>query len=72
VISGGETVEQVKKLKEESVELFNQGGCPIHKWHSSDPQFEEQQLVDENQTEELGANCETSRNIESWDEVAQT
>jgi hypothetical protein len=50
VISGGETVEQVQKFKEESVELFSQGGFPLHKWHSSDPQFEEQQSTDGNQT----------------------
>jgi hypothetical protein len=44
VISGGETIKQVQKFKEEFVELFSQGGFPLHKWHSSDPRgFEEQQ-----------------------------
>ena len=76
VISGGETIKQVQKFKEESVELFSQGGFPLHKWHSSDPRFEEQQPADEDQTyakEELGTNpAETKILGMKWDKAKDT
>ena len=49
VISGGETVEKVQKLNEES-QLLSQEGFPLHKSHSSDPQFVEQHSTDADQT----------------------
>ena len=64
VISGGETIKQVQKFKEEFVELFSQGGFPLHKWHSSDPRFEEQQPVDKIKQNQRGGN--------SRDEVGQS
>jgi hypothetical protein len=78
VISGGETImiKQVQKFKEESVELFSQGGFPLHKWHSSDPRFEEQQPADEDQTyakEELGTKpAETKILGMKWDKAKDT
>ena len=50
VISGGETVEKVQKLNEESAELLSQEGFPLHKSHSSDLQFVEQHSTDADQT----------------------
>jgi hypothetical protein len=76
VISGSETIKQVQKFKEESVELFSQGGFPLHKWHSSHPRFEEQQPADEDQTyakEELGTKpAETKILGMKWDKAKGT
>ena len=72
VISGGETIKQVQKFKEESVELFSQGGFPLHKWHSSDPRFEEQKPADKIKHMQRRSWVQNQRGKNSRDEVGQS
>ena len=58
VISGTDTVDQARNLKEVSVTVFGEEGFELHKWHSNVPEMEaEAALRDEGQTyakEQLG------------------
>ena len=58
VISGTDTVDQARNLKEVSVTVFGEAGFELHKWHSNVPELEaEAVLRDEGQTyakEQLG------------------
>ena len=40
VITGGETTEKVRKLKESAVAVFGEAQFELHKWHSNEPELE--------------------------------
>ena len=37
LISGGSNSEKAQQLKSTAIEIFAQGTCELHKWHSNDP-----------------------------------
>ena len=51
LISGGNNFEQVGSLKNIAIEIFNQAGFKLHKWHSSNVStLEEKEVVTDDQT----------------------
>lgn len=36
LVTGGENINEIKKLKSESISLFWQGRFKLHKWHSNE------------------------------------
>ena len=40
VITGGETTDKVRKLKETAVAVFGEAKFELHKWHSNEPELE--------------------------------
>ena len=40
VVTGGETTERVRKLKESAVAVFVEAQFELHKWHSNEPVIE--------------------------------
>ena len=36
LVTGGESINEVKKLKSDSITLFQQGGFKLHEWHSNE------------------------------------
>ena len=44
MVTGGDNVREVEKMKSESIELFEKGGFKLHKWHSNEPHLETNDL----------------------------
>ena len=44
MVSGGETVEKAKELKETSIQIFSAATFHLHKWHSNVPELEQEQV----------------------------
>ena len=44
LVTGGECLEEVEKIKSDSIELFEKGGVKLHKWHSKEPNLETNNL----------------------------
>ena len=40
LVTGGESLQEVEKIKSDSIELFEKGGFKLHKWHSNEPNLE--------------------------------
>ena len=40
LVTGGESLDEVKTTKEKSIELFKKGGFNLHKWNSNVPSLE--------------------------------
>ena len=40
LVTGGESLDEVKIIREESIELFKKGGFNLHKWNSNVPSLE--------------------------------
>ena len=40
LVTGGESLDEVKIIKEKSIELFKKGGFNLHKWNSNVPSLE--------------------------------
>ena len=40
LISGGPTVNEARDLKRDAITIFADGGFPLHKWHSNEPELE--------------------------------
>lgn len=36
IVTKGDTIEQISKIKNEATEKFSKGGFKLHKWHSND------------------------------------
>ena len=50
LISGGNNFEQIASLKDIAIEIFNQAGFKLHKWHSNISTLEEKEVVTDDQT----------------------
>ena len=50
LISGGNVFEQVASLKDIAIEIFNQAGFKIRKWHSNVSTLEAKEVVADDQT----------------------
>ena len=50
LVTGGESLQEVEKIKSDSIELFEKGGFKLHKWHSNEPNIE---TIDLNSEKEL-------------------
>ena len=37
LVTGRESLQEVEKIKSDSIELFEKGGFKLHKWHSNEP-----------------------------------
>ena len=46
-MNGRESLQEVEKMKSDSIELFEKGGFKIHKWHSNEPNLETNDLNSE-------------------------
>ena len=46
-MNGKESLQEVEKMKSDSIELFEKGGFKIHKWHSNEPNLETNDLNSE-------------------------
>ena len=74
-VTGRESLQEVEKIKSESIELFEKGGFKLHKWHSNKPNLETNDLnsgkelnfakehlgINVNETEILGLNWDKQR-----------
>ena len=40
LVTGGESLNKVKTIKEKSIELFKKGSFNLHKWNSNVPSLE--------------------------------
>ena len=40
LVTGGESLQEVEKIKSDAIELFENGGFKLHKWHSNEPNLE--------------------------------
>ena len=49
LISGGNNFEQVASLKDIAIEIFNQAGFRLYKWHFNVPTLEEKEVVTDDQ-----------------------
>ena len=44
LVTGGESFQEVEKIKSDVIELFEKGGFKLHKWHSNEPSLETNDL----------------------------
>ena len=44
LVSGANTVEEAKQLKEDAKEIFKDAGFQLHKWHSNTPTIEDVEM----------------------------
>ena len=77
LVTGGESLQEVEKIKSDSIELFEKGGFKLHKWHSNETNLETNDLNSEkelnfakehlgtkaNETKILGLNWDKQRDI---------
>ena len=40
LVTGGENLQEVEKVKSNSIELLEKGEFRLHKWHSNEPNLE--------------------------------
>ena len=43
-VTGGKSLQQVEKIKSDSIELFEKGRFKLHKWNSNEPDLETNDL----------------------------
>ena len=55
LISGGPTVSRAKKLKDDAIAIFADGGFQLHKWHSNAPELERDSQEQPAETEDTYA-----------------
>ena len=77
LVTGGESLQEVEKIKSDSIELFEKGGFKLHKWHSNEPNLETNDLSSEkelNSTKEhLGAKANKTKILDlNWDKQRDT
>ena len=77
LVTGGESLQEVEKIKSDSLELFEKVGLKLHKWQSNEPSLETNDLNSEkelnfakehlgtkaNETKILGLNWDKQRDI---------
>ena len=49
LLTGGESTNEVDKIKSDSVNLFDRGGFKLHKWHSNEQALETNDSINENE-----------------------
>ena len=47
LVTGGENLQEVEKVKSDSIELLEKGEFKFHKWHSNEPNLETNDLNSE-------------------------
>ena len=71
-MNGRESLQEVEKMKSDSIELFEKGGFKIHKWHSNEPNLETNDLNSEKELnfakEHLGTKANETKILDlNWD-----
>ena len=77
LVTGGESLQEVEKIKSDSIELFEKGGFKIHKWHSNEPNLETNDLNSEKELnfakEHLGTKANETKILGlNWDKQRDT
>ena len=72
LVTGGESLQEVEKIKSDSIELFEKGGFKLHKWHSNEPNLETNDLNSEKELnfakEHLGTKANETKILGlNWD-----
>ena len=76
-VTWGESLQEVEKIKSDSIELFEKREFKLHKWHSNEPNLETNDLSSEkelNSTKEhLGAKANKTKILDlNWDKQRDT
>ena len=76
-MNGRESLQEVEKMKSDSIELFEKGGFKIHKWHSNEPNLETNDLNSEKELnfakEHLGTKANETKILGfNWDKQRDT
>ena len=77
LVTGGESLQEVEKIKSDSIELFEKGGFKLHKWHSNEPNLETNDLNSEKELnfakEHLGTKANETKILGlNWDKQRDT
>ena len=77
LVTGGESLEKVEKIKSDSIKLFDKGGFKLHKWHSSELNLETNDLNSEKELnfakEHLGTKANETKILGlNWDKQRDT
>ena len=72
LVTGGESLQEVEKIKSDSIELFEKGGFKLHKWHSNETNLETNDLNSEKELnfakEHLGTKANETKILGlNWD-----
>ena len=76
-MNGRESLQEVEKMKSDSIELFEKGGFKIHKWHFNEPNLETNDLNSEKELnfakEHLGTKANETKILGlNWDKQRDT
>ena len=77
LVTGGESLQEVEKIKSDSIELFEKGGFKLHKWHSNETNLETNDLNSEKELnfakEHLGTKANETKILGlNWDKQRDT
>ena len=77
LVTGGESLQEVEKIKSDSIELFEKQGFKPHKWQSDEPNLETNDLSSQKELnfakEHLGTKANESKILGlNWDKQRHT
>ena len=77
LVTGGESLQEVEKIKSAVIELFEKGGIKLHKWHSNKPNLETNDLSSQKELnfakEHLGTKANETKILGlNWDKQRDT
>ena len=77
LVTGGESLQKVEKIKSDFIELFKKGEFKLHKWHSNEPNLQTNDLNSEKELnfakEHLGTKANESKILGlNWDKQRDT
>ena len=77
LVTGGESLQEVEKIKSDSIELFEKREFKLHKWHSNEPNLETNDLSSEKELnfakEHLGTKANETKILDlNWDKQRDT
>ena len=77
LVTGGERLQEVEKIKSHAIELFEKGGFKLHKWHSNEPNLETNNLSSQKELnfakEHLGTKANKTKILGlNWDKQRDT
>ena len=76
-VTWGESLQEVEKIKSDSIELFEKREFKLHKWHSNEPNLETNDLSSEKELnfakEHLGTKANETKILDlNWDKQRDT
>ena len=76
-MTGGESLQKIEKTKPDSIELFEKRGFKLHKWHSNEPNLQNNNLSSQKELnfakEHLGRNASETKILAlKWDKQRDT